>query len=157
MQKNVSYTFAWRDVEHNNFFCLIEPVCFLSSRTNGDGDADASSSDDDDDLDDGSGSSSWPWESCRNKLRDALTELSVLSDVITVATKDCGKDPASGQPKRYMVLDGPVQHEQPDARDEGGGSHWADKVKSSCCVIVLYKLFQSPHFPVLWFRDKMVI
>ena len=29
----------------------------------------------------------WEWESVRNKLRDALTEMSVLSDVITVATK----------------------------------------------------------------------
>ena len=29
----------------------------------------------------------WEWESVLNKLRDALTEMSVLSDVITVATK----------------------------------------------------------------------
>ena len=34
----------------------------------------------------------WPWESTRNKLRDALTELSVLADVISVATKPCGVD-----------------------------------------------------------------
>ena len=47
---------------------------------------------------------SWPWDSVRNKLRLALTELNVLSDVITVA-----KD------KRYMVLD-PVQQEQPEQR-----------------------------------------
>ncbi len=47
---------------------------------------------------------SWPWESVRNKLRLALTEINVLSDVITIA-----KD------KRYMVLD-PVQQEQPDQR-----------------------------------------
>ena len=50
----------------------------------------------------------WPWENVRNKLRDALTEMSVLSDVIAVATKECGKD-QHGNPKRYMVLDGPVQ------------------------------------------------
>jgi mediator of RNA polymerase II transcription subunit 17 len=48
--------------------------------------------------------SSWPWDSVRNKLRSALTEVCVLADVITVA-----KD------KRYMVLD-PVQQEQPDQR-----------------------------------------
>lgn len=38
------------------------------------------------------GGSSWPWESTRNKLRNALTELCVLSDVLAVATKECGKD-----------------------------------------------------------------
>ena len=48
--------------------------------------------------------SSWPWDSVRNKLRSALTEVCVLADVIIVA-----KD------KRYMVLD-PVQQEQPDQR-----------------------------------------
>ena len=58
----------------------------------------------------------WPWESVRNKLRDAHTEMSVLHDVITISTKDCGKDPASGAPKRYMVLDGPVQYDAPDSR-----------------------------------------
>ena len=29
----------------------------------------------------------WPWESVRNKLRDALTELCVASDVLTIASK----------------------------------------------------------------------
>ena len=29
----------------------------------------------------------WPWESVRNKLRDALTEISVMSDVLSIATK----------------------------------------------------------------------
>lgn len=48
--------------------------------------------------------SSWPWDSVRNKLRSALTEVCVLADVITIA-----KD------KRYMVLD-PVQQEQPEQR-----------------------------------------
>ncbi len=57
----------------------------------------------------------WEWESVRNRLRDALTEMSVLSDVITVATRECGKDPA-GNPKRYMVLDGPVQYEPPESK-----------------------------------------
>jgi len=47
----------------------------------------------------------WPWESVRNALRSALTELCVASDVLSIATKECGKD------KRYMVLDGPVQTE----------------------------------------------
>lgn len=48
--------------------------------------------------------SSWPWDSVRNKLRSALTEVCVLADVLVIA-----KD------KRYMVLD-PVQQEQPDQR-----------------------------------------
>lgn len=52
----------------------------------------------------------WPWESVRNKLRDALTEISVMSDVLSIATKDCGKE-QNGAPRRYMVLDGPVQAE----------------------------------------------
>ncbi|XP_036322678.1 mediator of RNA polymerase II transcription subunit 17 [Rhagoletis pomonella] len=43
----------------------------------------------------------WPWDSVRNKLNDAFTEVCVLSDVITIA-----KD------KRYLVLD-PVP-EDPD-------------------------------------------
>ena len=51
----------------------------------------------------------WPWESTRNKLNDALTELSVLQDVISICSNECGKDPVTGQPKRYMILDGPVQ------------------------------------------------
>ena len=29
----------------------------------------------------------WPWESVRNKIRTALTELCVVSDVLTIATK----------------------------------------------------------------------
>lgn len=36
----------------------------------------------------------WPWDSVRSKLRDALTEVCVLSDVLSVAKE-----------KRYMVLD----------------------------------------------------
>lgn len=48
---------------------------------------------------DGFQSNLWPWDTVRNKLRSALTEVCVLADVLAVA-----KD------KRYMVLD-PVQQE----------------------------------------------
>jgi hypothetical protein len=34
----------------------------------------------------------WPWEAVRNKLVEALTEMTVLTDVIAIATKECGKD-----------------------------------------------------------------
>lgn len=37
-------------------------------------------------------SSLWPWDSVRNKLRSALTEVCVLADVISIAKE-----------KRYMV------------------------------------------------------
>jgi len=46
----------------------------------------------------------WPWESVRNALHSALTELCVASDVLAIATKKCGD-------KQYMVLAGPVQTE----------------------------------------------
>merc|ERR1719348_321221 len=52
----------------------------------------------------------WPWESVRNSLRSALTELCVASDVLSIATKESGKD------RRYMVLDGPVQTEQTEQK-----------------------------------------
>ncbi|PSN33125.1 Mediator of RNA polymerase II transcription subunit 17 [Blattella germanica] len=39
-------------------------------------------------------SSLWPWDSVRNKLRNALTEVCVLADVLAIAKE-----------KRYMVLD----------------------------------------------------
>ena len=71
---------------------------------------------DEEDRDEAAASKTWPWESVRNKLRDAHTEMSVLHDVITISTKDCGKDPVSGAPKRYMVLDGPVQYDSPETR-----------------------------------------
>jgi mediator of RNA polymerase II transcription subunit 17 len=57
----------------------------------------------------------WPWESVRDRLRDALAEVSVLSDVISVATKECGRDQANN-PKRYMVLDGPTMYETPEQK-----------------------------------------
>lgn len=46
----------------------------------------------------------WPWDSVRNKLRNALTEVSVLLDVLNVA-----------KTKKHMVLD-PVSHENVDVR-----------------------------------------
>ncbi|XP_070578830.1 mediator of RNA polymerase II transcription subunit 17-like [Ptychodera flava] len=46
----------------------------------------------------------WPWESVRNKLRTALTEVSVLSDVLNIAKE-----------KRYMVLD-PVSQDTPQPK-----------------------------------------
>lgn len=49
-----------------------------------------------DEKDPGYQSSLWPWDSVRNKLRNALTEVSVLADVITIAKE-----------KRYMVCTGP--------------------------------------------------
>jgi len=58
----------------------------------------------------------WPWESVRNKLRESLTELCVASDVLSISTKECGKDGGGGAPKRYMVLDGPVQVEQTESK-----------------------------------------
>jgi len=75
---------------------------------------DVGSSDSSED-EEGGAATVWPWESTRNKLRDALTELSVLADVISVATKPCGVDP-QGNPRRYMYLDGPsqVQKEEPN-------------------------------------------
>ncbi|XP_041988465.1 mediator of RNA polymerase II transcription subunit 17 [Aricia agestis] len=46
----------------------------------------------------------WPWDSVRNKLRNALTEVSVLADVLSIAKE-----------KRYMVLD-PIQADQIESR-----------------------------------------
>lgn len=65
---------------------------------------------------DASSQSGWPWESTRNKLKDALTELSVLQDVITICKHKCGEDPATHQPKMYMTLDGPVQKEPVESK-----------------------------------------
>ena len=39
-----------------------------------------------------SSSNKWPWEAVRNKLVEALTEFTVLTDVISIAAKECGKD-----------------------------------------------------------------
>lgn len=49
-------------------------------------------------------SAMWPWDSVRNKLRDAYTEICVLSDVLAIAKE-----------KRYMVLD-PVPQEPADSK-----------------------------------------
>lgn len=46
----------------------------------------------------------WPWDSARNKLRNALTEVCVLADVLAIAKE-----------KRYMVLD-PVPQEQVETK-----------------------------------------
>ncbi|XP_047987382.1 mediator of RNA polymerase II transcription subunit 17 [Leguminivora glycinivorella] len=49
-------------------------------------------------------SNQWPWDSVRNKLRDALTQVCVLADVLSIAKE-----------KRYMILD-PIQADQQDTR-----------------------------------------
>ncbi|XP_073971196.1 mediator complex subunit 17 [Rhodnius prolixus] len=49
-------------------------------------------------------SSVWPWDSVRNKLRNALTEICVLADVLAIAKE-----------KRYMVLD-PIPQEAPEPK-----------------------------------------
>ncbi|XP_063975646.1 mediator of RNA polymerase II transcription subunit 17 [Diachasmimorpha longicaudata] len=46
----------------------------------------------------------WPWDSVRSKLRNALTEVCVLADVLAIAKE-----------KRYMVLD-PVAQESPEVK-----------------------------------------
>lgn len=63
------------------------------------GDSDGKSGDEDNSKDSFQ-ASLWPWDSVRNKLRNALTEVCVLADVLTIAKE-----------KRYMVLD-PVPQEQ---------------------------------------------
>ena len=49
-------------------------------------------------------SSLWPWDSVRNKLKDAYTEVCVLSDVLSIAKE-----------KRFMVLD-PIPQEPPEVK-----------------------------------------
>lgn len=49
-------------------------------------------------------SSLWPWDSVRNKLKDAFTEVCVLSDVLAIAKE-----------KRFMVLD-PIPQEPPEVK-----------------------------------------
>ncbi|XP_035772863.1 mediator of RNA polymerase II transcription subunit 17 [Anopheles aquasalis] len=49
-------------------------------------------------------SSLWPWDSVRNKLKEALTEVCVLSDVLHIAKE-----------KRFMVLD-PIPQEPPEVK-----------------------------------------
>lgn len=46
----------------------------------------------------------WPWDGVRNKLRSALTEISVLLDVLTIAKE-----------KSYLVLD-PILQESPEQK-----------------------------------------
>jgi len=78
----------------------------------GETDPDTTAEEDQEEDENNAGITGWPWESTRNKLNDALTELSVLQDVISVCTNEGGKDPVTGQPKRYMILDGPI-HKEP--------------------------------------------
>ncbi|KAJ2949952.1 hypothetical protein O0L34_g11277 [Tuta absoluta] len=62
----------------------------------------ADSKSEDESKEPGYQSSLWPWDSVRNKLKNALTEVCVLADVISIAKE-----------KRYMVLD----QIQPEALD----------------------------------------
>ncbi|CAH1646816.1 unnamed protein product [Spodoptera littoralis] len=68
------------------------------------GESSSDSKSEDENKEPGYQSSLWPWDSVRNKLRNALTEVSVLADVLSIAKE-----------KRYMVLD-PVQPEQTESR-----------------------------------------
>ncbi|CAH0702586.1 unnamed protein product [Spodoptera exigua] len=68
------------------------------------GESSSDSKSEDENKEPGYQSSLWPWDSVRNKLRNALTEVSVLADVLSIAKE-----------KRYMVLD-PVQPEQVESR-----------------------------------------
>ncbi|XP_058451928.1 mediator of RNA polymerase II transcription subunit 17 [Malaya genurostris] len=49
-------------------------------------------------------SSLWPWDSVRNKLKEAYTEVCVLSDVLAIAKE-----------KRFMVLD-PIPQDPPEVK-----------------------------------------
>ncbi|XP_075974195.1 mediator complex subunit 17 [Anticarsia gemmatalis] len=68
------------------------------------GESSSDSKSEDESKEPGYQSSLWPWDSVRNKLRNALTEVCVLADVLSIAKE-----------KRYMVLD-PVQPEQQESR-----------------------------------------
>uniref|UniRef100_A0A2A4JP96 Mediator of RNA polymerase II transcription subunit 17 n=1 Tax=Heliothis virescens TaxID=7102 RepID=A0A2A4JP96_HELVI len=68
------------------------------------GESSSDSKSEDENKEPGYQSSLWPWDSVRNKLRNALTEVCVLADVLSIAKE-----------KRYMVLD-PVQPEQVEGR-----------------------------------------
>lgn len=68
------------------------------------GESSSDSKSEDENKEPGYQSSLWPWDSIRNKLKNALTEVSVLADVLSIAKE-----------KRYMVLD-PVQPEQVENR-----------------------------------------
>ncbi|KPI96851.1 Mediator of RNA polymerase II transcription subunit 17 [Papilio xuthus] len=68
------------------------------------GESSLESKSEDDNKEPGYQSSLWPWDSVRNKLKNALTEVSVLADVLSIAKE-----------KRYMVLD-PIQAEPVDSR-----------------------------------------
>lgn len=63
---------------------------FCNIKKEGESSSDTKS--DEDNKDQSYQSSLWPWDSVRNKLRSALTEVSVLADVLNIAKE-----------KRYMV------------------------------------------------------
>ena len=71
-----------------------------------DGGAESTTGDDDEEEEEEDKPAVWPWESTRNKLRDALTELSVLADVISVATKPCGVDIQVGGAGQFLDYQG---------------------------------------------------
>lgn len=62
------------------------------------GESSSDSKSEDENKEPGYQSSLWPWDSVRNKLRNALTEVSVLADVLSIAKE-----------KRYMVSDMYIQ------------------------------------------------
>ncbi|XP_038214419.1 mediator of RNA polymerase II transcription subunit 17 [Zerene cesonia] len=74
---------------------------FCNIKKEGETSADVKS---EEDKDPGYQSNLWPWDSVRNKLRNALTEVCVLADVLSIAKE-----------KRYMVLD-PIQADQIESR-----------------------------------------
>lgn len=59
----------------------------------------------------------------------------MLADVIAISTKECGKD------KRYMVLDGPVQHEPLESKPYAFLVSLRDSVVSALLILLL--LMQS--------------
>lgn len=56
------------------------------------GESSSDSKSEDENKEPGYQSSLWPWDSVRNKLKNALTEVCVLADVLSIAKE-----------KRYMV------------------------------------------------------
>uniref|UniRef100_A0A1B6G1D5 Mediator of RNA polymerase II transcription subunit 17 n=1 Tax=Cuerna arida TaxID=1464854 RepID=A0A1B6G1D5_9HEMI len=70
-------------------------------------------------------SSLWPWDSVRNKLRAAMTEVCVLADVLSVAKQ-----------KRYMILD-PVPQPDPIPQAKDMAQIYARKKALASAAAVL--------------------
>ncbi|XP_054262891.1 mediator of RNA polymerase II transcription subunit 17-like isoform X2 [Macrosteles quadrilineatus] len=70
-------------------------------------------------------SSLWPWDSVRNKLRAAMTEVCVLADVLSVAKQ-----------KRYMILD-PVSQPDPIPQAKDMAQIYARKKALASAAAVL--------------------